>query len=154
MTDDMPITHLGVDEAMEAIRRAPYLAPILQAILKDDVHVLQISQGIEPFNIPSAGRPWILWLHDDPADHATLGPDGFDKKSLEIATQAATLAVVIACEPIAELYAKVANEAAVKHNNAILVDTWLAHDDAWCKFIKAVDEDIHLAVGTARSSRA
>jgi hypothetical protein len=155
MTDDMPITRLSADEAIEAIRQAPHLAPIFQAMFKDNVHVLPINQGVEPFDFPSAGRPWILLIQDDPEPgNLSLGPEGFDRKSLETAIQAATLAAVVAGDPITEIYARVASEAAHSHNNAVLIETWLTHESQWTSLIKETKPDIQLVLGTVQSGQA
>ncbi len=152
---DKRIIRIGADEAIETLKQAPYLAPFLKAILENDIHVLPIDQGIKPFGIPSMGRPWIVVIQDDPKPgNLSLGPEGFDRKSLEAAIQAATLAAVMACDPIMEIYATVANEAAVKHNNAILVETWLTHESQWTKLIKKTNPDIQLTLGTVESGRA
>lgn len=155
MTEDVPVPRLGADEVIEAIKQDPYLAPIYQAMLKDDVHVLPISQGIEPFDLPSTGQPWIVFIQDDPKPgNLSLGPEGFDRKSLETAIQAATLAAVMASDPIAEIYGRVANEAVVRHNNAVLIETWLMHEDQWTDLIKSTKPDIQLAVGSVPSGHA
>ena len=155
MTDDMPINLIDANQAREAIRQSPHLEPILQAMLKDDVPVLLINQGIEPFNIPSAGRPWIVLIQDDPAPgNLSRGPEGFDRKSLETAIQAATLAVVVACDPTKEAYARAADEAVVRHNNAVLIETWLTHGVQWADFIKKTSPDICLVVAAVPSGQA
>ena len=155
MTDDKPITHIDSAQALEAIKQAPHLAPIFQAVLKDDVHVLNIHQGTRPFDIPSTGRPWILFIEDDPKPgNRSLGPDGFDQRSLEAAIQVVSLAAVMACDPITEIYARVAHEAAAQHNNAVLIETWLTHENQWTGFIKKIGPDIQLVVGSVQSGLA
>lgn len=155
MGDDRSTVRIDAEQVNEMVKRHPYVEPILQAVLTHDVPFMPIRQGTKPFEVPSTEKPWILFLQDDPKPgNRSLGPDGFDRRSLESAIQASSLAVVMACDPIEDFYALVADEATVNHNNAMLVETWLTHEDQWTRLIKRIKPDIQLALGTVRSGRA
>ena len=154
MTDDTQTIRITADQVKETIKQAPHLAPIHQAVLKHDAHVLLIKQDTNPFDPPEKGRPWIVFIQDDPKPgKLSLGPDGFDRGSLEAAIKASSVSVVMACEPITELYARAAS-AAIDHSNVVFIETWLTHEDQWTSLIKETKPDIKLLVGSVRPGRA
>ncbi len=135
-----------------AIEHGRYLSPLYQAVRDFGCALVIVTQGLEPFDLVTAGMPVILVLGDD-LDEA-LGPAAFDAKSLRRLLKGVRLAAVVACEPLPEIYASAARHAVLLRKDVVLVETQPEQEIAWVNLIKSIEPDTAFLLGSVKGGTA
>ena len=95
-------------------------------------------------NETDTGAPVIVLVGDD--TFWALGPEGFDRPSLEKIVRRSGHAVVVTGAPLPLSYNIAATCAARWRRNAVLIETQPARRDAWLDFLKSANRQIGFTV--------
>jgi hypothetical protein len=124
-----------------------YLKPLIAAVRDHDVS-LGFVEGKAPIKMRSDG-PAIVVIGDD-FENASLGPAAFHQESvLEFVDRCAS-AVIVSCEPLPAAYLSAANDAILRRQNVLLVETRVEHELAWEKLIESRRPTIRILVATVK----
>ncbi len=122
-----------------------HLRPILLAAADGLIGFGRVEQHRGPFRFPET-RPVVLIVADDV--EISVGPSGFDRKSLRRFLKSAGSAVVVsgAAEPLA--YGAAVIAAIGLGRGALVVESREAHEPAWLDLIKKVRPDLPVLLST------
>lgn len=127
--------------------------PVYQGVAEGLCSLAWVMQGKARFELARSSLPMVLYLGDDPFGPC-LGPDGFHRRSLRRAIERCSFGVIVACEPLPELYAA-ATTAAIRHGqNVVLVETRETQEIPWIEFLRECSPGISLRVGSVTGGTA
>ena len=119
---------------------SPRLRPILTIIRDGGINLYAIPPGGDEFD-PSTDKPAIV-LIDDTIE--PKGPNAFHQKSLRRFVERCHRAVLSACEPLPDVYAAAAVDAAVFRRNVCIVETMPEYQASWAAALYAANPDLVL----------
>ena len=134
------------------IENGKHLAPLWEAVRDFGCVLVFVPQGLGPFDLPPGNMPTIIVLGDD-LDEA-LGPVAFDEQSLRRSLKGVTLAAIVACEPLPEIYADAARHAVVLRKNVVIVETQPEQEIQWVNLIREIEPDAAFFVGSVKEGEA
>ena len=135
-----------------AVEHGRHLAPIYKAARDHGCIVGIVPQGVGRFDPPPADRPAIIILGDDLYD--ALGPAAFHSQSLDRVLKDIRLAVVVACEPLPEIYATAASHAVLLRSNVVIVETRPEQEIVWVNLIRSISPDAAFILGSVKGGEA
>lgn len=113
---------------------AEHLLPLIGAAHLG-VTVLIAKQNATGFDLPP--RPWLAIMGDDPKPPgASRGPSSFPRQALRQALRQARGGVVVAGEPLADLYFAAAGFALRHKAGVLLVETTALHELVWAELLR------------------
>jgi hypothetical protein len=124
-----------------------YLRPIIAAV-RDHGVTLGFAEGQAPVKVQSDG-PAIVVIGDD-FKNAALGPTAFHQESILSFLDRCAAAVIVACEPLPAAYLSAANDAVLRRQNVLIVETRIEQERAWQKFIEGRRPTIRILVATVK----
>lgn len=139
--------------ATKASVDAPHLAGILQLVRDCGVQLLIVPQQAYAIRdvVAEARRPFVAIIADD-TDRA-VGPDFFEKASLDRFLGLADAAAVISSAARADVYNAVGSLAALLARNVIIVETRPEQEIAWTKALQRVSPCLPTVVCTVEATR-
>ena len=146
---------LGRDgfDALEARAsvHAPHLSGILQMVRHCGVQLLIIPQLRHAMSqaVANAKRPFIALVGDDA--ERSVGPDFFDRPSLDRFIGMADAAAVISSAARADVYNAVGSMAVLLARNVLIVETSLEQEIAWTKAIQRVSPCLPTIICTVKA---
>lgn len=132
---------------------APHLAGIVNIVRDCGVHLLivpQLSRSMSE-ELAKAQQPFIALLGDD-TDRA-VGPNFFDKSSLDRLIGMVDAAAVIASAPRADVYNTVGSLAVLLARNVLIVETRPEQEIAWTQAIQRVRPCLPTLLCTVETAR-
>jgi hypothetical protein len=132
--------------------RAPHLLGIVTAVRDFGAQFMFVPQMSTPMmkELNVAQRPFIAIVGDD-TDRA-VGPEYFDKPSLERLIGMADIAAVVACEPRRDVYGGLSMLAGLFGHNALIVETRPEQEIPWTQAIQAAKPNLPLIICTVAAT--
>ena len=132
---------------------AAHLAGIVRMIRDYGVRLLILPQLSRPLTeeLALAQRPFIALIGDD-TDRA-LGPDYFDRASLDRLFGMVEAAAVISSAAHADVYDMIGSLAALLGLNVLIVETRPAQEIAWTKALQRVNPHLPIVICTVEAPR-
>jgi hypothetical protein len=134
-------------------QHAPHLTPVIEVVRDFGSRLLLVPQTTEAMTeaLDVAERPFIAIVADD-TDRA-VGPDHFDRASLDRLIGMADGAAVVASAPRADVYDRLSALAALFARNILIVETRPEQEIGWIKAIQQAKADLPLIVCTVEATR-
>lgn len=144
------------DALAEAVLCGPrHWRPIFADVQDGYTSLVTVAQNAGPFRLAPSRLPVILYVGDDPPPPSRAqGPAGFDRESLRLVIETCSVAVIVACQPIFDLYRAAAESASVSKLNTVLIETRGDQEIPWVEFVRQCRPNIGIALGSATGGTA
>jgi hypothetical protein len=132
--------------------QAPHLVTLIMVVRDFGVQLMIVPQASTPMmeDLAPARRPFVAIIGDD-TDRA-VGPDYFDKPSLDRLIGMADIAAVVASAPRRDVYDGLGSLAALYGRNALIVEIRPEQEIPWAQAIQAVKPNLPLIVCTVAAT--
>lgn len=152
---DTPVQFTGsILERLETTvtEKAPHLLPVVHAIRDHGVGFLVIPQRATGLDrgLKLLERPFIVMVGDD--TDCALGPDQYDRTTLDRLIGMADGVAIISCAPPPEAYSSIALMA-MAQRNGLIIETRPEQKIAWTNRVQAVCPEMPILLCTVKGPR-
>lgn len=148
---DAPVSRANLSRAIE--HTTPHLRPVLEAVRDFQVGMLFVRQTAEPFRIPpETKRPAIVMIGDD--FERAVGPAGFHTPSIRRAIRACSAFAIVSSAPTRNVYAGIAQVAAVTRRNTMLIETRIDQEIGWLALVQKLAPGKPVLLSTVEGGHA
>ena len=132
---------------------SPHLHPIWIAVRDFGCRHGIVTANAGPF-APPTDRPCILFIGDDLDGEPPDGPLAFHRPSLRRYARTCRAAMIVATEPVVQVYAAAAREATVERRNVLIVETRLEKEADWYNCLLDVNPRLSITLSTSAAGSA